>query len=75
MPLDWQNYSSYKPGTEALFWVNDGWSEFVVLGVVEMRGSETEPSIWDDNDFGYGPARNIRFWAKCNRPQKGSRLH
>ena len=68
--VEWQTMESYRDGDEGLFWIDDGFCEYAVFGVIECRGYDTSPRVWDDNDFGYGLAIDVVCWTPCAKPAR-----
>lgn len=51
MSITWRPMSDYVPGTKVLFWIDDGFAQYAVVGV--QGADPDDPTIWDDNDYGY----------------------
>lgn len=66
--MGWQGMETYRPGTRALFWVDDGTLRYMVFGVVETMPSDGVPRVWDDNGFGFAEASFVRAWVNCSPP-------
>lgn len=69
MAVIWQPISTYKPGRQVLFWVDDGISAFAVYGR-RWDGGDDDRTIWDDNGFGY--SGSALWWAEFEPPKASS---
>ncbi|WP_374425905.1 hypothetical protein [Paracoccus sp. (in: a-proteobacteria)] len=69
MSVVWKRMDSYRQGTYALFWVDDGVASYMVYGVLDRRGHDGVLRISDDNDYGYATAEDVHAWAECSPPK------